>query len=175
MSSADEESCNVVVITNLWPRRIVLLERLAAVVAFNRVFILLPLLGTYPLHRPICSKLLHDRRLPLDENVQELGERNFSHLYHHQLIAIAKSRAEDGRCGAHCVLLGVGCLRCLSINRLENGLEVRMDHKRCHNSELIIVELQLRLFGAGREKHVEHRHEVVASAKLFVARENILP
>ena len=55
VSSADEESCDIVVVTNLWPLRIVLLKRLAADVAFGRILILLPLLGAHPLHRPICS------------------------------------------------------------------------------------------------------------------------
>ena len=66
------------------------------------------------------------------------------------------------------MLLGVGCLLCLSINRLENGLKVRIDHERRHGAILVIVELQLRLFGVWREKHVEHRHEVVAGAELLV-------
>ena len=82
MSSADEESCDVVVVTNFRPLWIVFLKRMSADVAFSRVFILLPLLGTHPLYRPIRPELLHDRRLTLDENVQELGERILSDLHH---------------------------------------------------------------------------------------------
>ena len=66
VSSADEESCDVVVVTDLRPLLIVFLKRLAADVAFARVLLLLPLLGTHPLHWPIRPELLHDRRLPLD-------------------------------------------------------------------------------------------------------------
>ena len=66
VSSANEESCDVVVVTDLLPLWIVLLKRLAADVAFGRVLILHPLLGTHALNRPISPELLHDRRLPLD-------------------------------------------------------------------------------------------------------------
>ena len=152
-----------------WSRNFGPLKRLSADVAFGRVLILLPLLSTHPLHLPICLDLHHDRRLPLDENVQELGELILSDLHHRQLIVIAESRAEDGRCGAHFVLLGTGCLLHLTTERLENGLKVRIDHERRHGTELVIVELQLRLFGVGRREHVKHRHEVVAGAQLFVA------
>ena len=120
VSSADEEFCDVVVVTDLRPLRIVFLKRLAADVAFNRVLILLPLLGTHPLHRQIRPELLHDRRLLLDENVQELGKRILSDLHHRQLILVAESRAEDDSCGAHFVLLGVNCLLYLTTERLED-------------------------------------------------------
>ena len=66
VSSADEKYRDVVVVTDHRPLFIVLLQCLAADVAINRVFILLPMLGTNPLHRSIRPKLFHDRRLPLD-------------------------------------------------------------------------------------------------------------
>ena len=141
VSSADEESCDVVVVTDLRPLRIVLLKCLAANVAFGHVFILLPLLGTHPLYRSIRPKLLHDRRLPLDENVQELVERILFDLRHRQLIVIAESKAEDSCCGAHFVLLRVSCLLYLATKRLDDGLEVCIDHKRRRGVELVIVEL----------------------------------
>ena len=62
----------------------------------------------------------------------------------------------------------------LTTDRLENGLKVRINHERRHGTKLVIVELQLRLFGAGCGKHVKHRGEVVAGAKLLVTRENFL-
>ena len=127
VGNAAEESCDVVVVPNLRPLWIVHLKRLAADVAFGRVVKILSLFGTHPLLRPIRPKLLHDRRLLLDENVQELGERILSDRHNRQLIIIAESRAEDGRCGAHFVKLGLGCLLCLSINQLVNGLKVRID------------------------------------------------
>ena len=64
---------------------------LAANVAFGRVLILSPLLGTHPLHRPIRPELLHDRRPPLDLNPKELIERIFTNLHHRQLSEIAVS------------------------------------------------------------------------------------
>ena len=82
VSSADKESCDVVVLTDLRPFRIVFLKWLAADVAFGRVLILLSFLSTHPLYRPIRLELFHDRRLPLDENVQELGERIFFYFHH---------------------------------------------------------------------------------------------
>ena len=87
---------------------------------------------------------------------------------------MTESRAEDGRGGAHFVLLRVSCLLRLATKRLEDGLEVCIDYERRHSTELVIVELQLRLFGAWRRKHMEHRHEVVSGAELLVTRENFL-
>ena len=66
VSSAEKTSCDVVVVTDLRPLRIVFLKRLAADIAFACVFILHPLLGTHPLHWLIRPELLHNRRLPLD-------------------------------------------------------------------------------------------------------------
>ena len=136
VSSADEESCNVIVVTDLRPLRIVLLRLMATDVAFNRVLILFPLLGTRPLHRPIRPKPLYDRRLQLDWNVLKLSERILSDLHYRILIVIAQSRAKNGRRGVHFVLLKVSCLVWLSINRLENGLQDRIDHERCNGAIL---------------------------------------
>ena len=66
MSSADEESSDVVVITNLQPLRIILLKRPAADVPVGRIFILLTLLSTHALHLPIRPEFHNDPRLPLD-------------------------------------------------------------------------------------------------------------
>ena len=141
VSGADEESCDVVVVTDLRSFRIVFFKRLAADVAFARVFILRPLLGTHALHWSIRSQLLDYRRLPLDEHVQELGKRFLPHLHHRQSIVIAESRAENGRCGANFVLLRVNCLLYLATERLENKLEVRIDDKQRYNAIYVIVEL----------------------------------
>ena len=85
-SGAEDESGDVVVVTDFRPFRIALLESVAADVALRRVLILLPLICTHALHRSIRPKFLHNRRLPLDEHVQELGERIFSNLHDGQLI-----------------------------------------------------------------------------------------
>ena len=122
VGGAKEESRNVVVVTDLRPLRIVFLERVAADVALPRDLRLYSFLSTHALYRSILSELLHDRRVPLDEHVQELGERIFSDLYHRQLIVLSKKRAEDGDRSAHIVLLGVGCMLFLGTERLENGL-----------------------------------------------------
>ena len=114
---------------------------MAAVVAFCRVHIFLQLLETHALYWSICLNLLHNCRLSLDEHVQELGHRILRDLNHGQLIVLTESRAENGRSGAHFVLLGVICLFCVATKRLEDGLEVCIDHKRLHNAKLVIVEL----------------------------------
>ena len=87
---AEEESRYVVVVTDLWPLWIVHLELVAADVALRRVLILL-LKRTYAHHRSICSELLHDCLLPLDEHVRELGQRIFPDFHHSQLIVLAES------------------------------------------------------------------------------------
>ena len=72
------------------------------------------------------------------------------------------------------MLLRVNCLLYLTTERLEDGLEICIDYEGSHTKELVIVELQLRLLGAGRLKHVKHRHEVVVGAELLVTRENFI-
>ena len=120
VSGADNESSDVVVVTDFRPPRIVHLERVAADIALRCLVILFTLLGTYSFHWSICPELLHDRRLLLDEHVQNLGERILSQLYHSQLIVFTESRAEDGGRGTHFVLLGVSFLLRLATERLED-------------------------------------------------------
>ena len=72
------------------------------------------------------------------------------------------------------MLLSVGVVLYLATGQLEYGLEVRINYERYFSTILILVEFDLRLFGALRRQHMEHRHEVVAGAKLFVSRINIL-
>ena len=86
MSGADEESRDVVVVTDLQPCRIVILERVALDLALRRVLKLFPLLSTHALYWWIRPELLHDRNLPLDERFQELGMRILSDFHHRQLI-----------------------------------------------------------------------------------------
>ena len=174
VSGAKEKSREVVEVTDFRPLWIVLLERVTADVALCPVLILFSLLGTHALNRAIRPELLHDRRLPLDEHVQEPGERILTDLRHDQLIVLAESRAEDGRRGAHFMLLKVSSLLCLATKRLDDGLEVRIDHERRHGAKLVVKEFELRLFKAGRREHMEHRHEIVSIAELLVARENFL-
>ena len=119
MSGTDEETRDVVMVTDLRPLRVVLFETVAADVALRRVLVRLSLLSTHTLHRSIRPELLHNRRLPLDEYIQELGERILSDFRHRQLIVSAKSRAENNRRGAHFVLLGVSSL----LNLASKGLE----------------------------------------------------
>ena len=120
VSGADEESSNVIMVSDLRPIRIVLLERLAADVALRRVLVLLPLLSAHSLHRSSGSELLKDCCFSIDEDVQELGQRILFDLHHCQLIVSAEIRAENGRRGAHFVMLGVGCLHCLATERFED-------------------------------------------------------
>ena len=122
MSGADEKSSDVIMVSDLRPFRIVLLQRVTADVALRRVLAFLPLLNAHSLHRSIGLELLEDRRFPLYKNVQELGQRILVDLYHRQLIVSTESRAENCCCGAHFVLLGVSCLICLATERLENRL-----------------------------------------------------
>ena len=82
VSGSEEESSDVIVITDLRPLRIVLHERVAADVALRRVLVFLPLLGAQLLHWSIGSELLDDRSLPLDEDVSELGKCIFFDLHH---------------------------------------------------------------------------------------------
>ena len=65
VSGAKEEFRDLVVVTDLWPIRIVFLERVAADVAFRLVLILRPLLGTHAFHRSIRPELLCNRRFLL--------------------------------------------------------------------------------------------------------------
>ena len=74
VNSFEEESGDVVVVTNIRPFRIVFLKRVAADVALCRVLILFPLLGTHALNYPMCPELRHDRLCQLDEHAQELGK-----------------------------------------------------------------------------------------------------
>ena len=84
------------------PLRIVVFERVAADVALRRVLILFSILSTHALHRSIGSELLEDRRLPLDKDVRELGERILPDLYHCQHIVIVEIRAKNGFRAPHC-------------------------------------------------------------------------
>ena len=68
------------------------------------------------------------------------------------------------------MLLRILCLIYLTTERFEDGIEVSIDHERCHGVELVIVELQLLLFRTGRWKHMNNRHEVIASAQLCMPR-----
>lgn len=69
VSGFEKESGDVVVVTNLWLCRIILLECVAAKVTLRRVLILFPFLNTFSLHQPSRAELLHDRRFPLDERL----------------------------------------------------------------------------------------------------------
>ena len=156
MSGADEESSDVIMVSDLRPLRIVLLESVAADVALCCVLVFLSLLSAHSLHRSIGSELLEDCRFTLHKDVQELGERIFFNLNHFQLIVIAEIRAKNGCRGAHFVLLRVSCLLNLAAERLFYGLEVCIDHERRHSTELVIVKLQLRMLGAWHWKHMEN-------------------
>ena len=118
MSNSEKVSRYVVVVTDLRPLWIVLFERVAGDIALRRVLVFLPLLSAHSLHRSIGVELLENRRFPLDENVQELGERILLDLNHCQLIVIAEIRAKNSCCGAHFVLLKVSCLLNLASKRL---------------------------------------------------------
>ena len=69
MSGAEEESRYVVVVTELMPLRIVLLDRAAADIALRTVLMLFSLLSSHTLYRSICPEFLYDRRLPLADYV----------------------------------------------------------------------------------------------------------
>ena len=69
------------------------------------------------------------------------------------------------------MLLRVRYFFYLTTERLKDGLEVRIDYELRHRTELVIVKLKLRLFRAGRRKHMKHRHEFISCAQLFIARE----
>ena len=64
VSGADEESSNVIMVSDLRLLRIVLLERVAADVTLRCVLVFLLLLSAYSIHRSIGLKLLEDRRFP---------------------------------------------------------------------------------------------------------------
>ena len=86
------------------------------------------------------------------------------------MIVFAESREEDGRCFANFVLLSLNCLLHLATERLEDGLEVRIDHEWHHGAEFIIIEFKLRVFPAGRRKHKKLQYEVISFAQLLVMR-----
>ena len=138
VSGADEEFSDVIMVSDFRPRQIVLFERVVADVALCRVLVFLPLLYAHSLHRSIGSELLKDRRFPLDEDVQELGQRILSDLHHRQLIVSTESRAENFCCGAHFVLLSVSCLICLATERLKDRLEVCIDDKWRHGAKFVV-------------------------------------
>ena len=154
VSCANEESSDVLMVSDLRPSRIVLPECVAADVALRRDLIFLLLLSAYLLHWSSCSELFENCRCLLDQDVQELGQRIFSDLHHRQLIVSTECRAENCRRGTHFVLLGVSCLLKLAFERLENGFEVGIDYKRRHSAELVIVEFLLSLFVTGRLKQM---------------------
>ena len=156
MSSAEKESRDVVVVTNLRPLRIVLLKRVAADKALRSVLILLSLLGIYALYRSSRPELLHNRRLPLDEYIQKLGEFILTDFRHRQLIVSAKSRTENGRRSAHFVLLRVCSLLYLATLRLENGFKVRRDHEQSHCAIFVVIEFKLSLYETWCREHMEH-------------------
>ena len=95
VSGANEKSSDVIMVSDLRPLWIVLLERVAADIALRRVLVFLSLLSAHSFHRSIGSELLDDRRLPLDEYVQELGQRIRSEFHHRQLIILTEGRAEN--------------------------------------------------------------------------------
>ena len=67
------------------------------------------------------------------------------------------------------MLLGVGGVLYLATGRLKDGLKVHIVYKWRLCTILVLVEFDFRLFGAWRREHMEHRHEVVSGAELFVA------
>ena len=146
VSSADEESSDMIMVSDLRPFRIIRCERVAANVALRRVFVFLPFLRAHTIQSSIGSELLEDRRFLLDEDVQELGQRILSDLHHCQLIVLTESRAGNYCCRAHFVLLGVRCLIFLTTERLDDRFEVCIDEKRRYGTEFVVDEFKLKLF-----------------------------
>ena len=72
------------------------------------------------------------------------------------------------------MLLGVGGELNLATGRLQDGLKVSIYDERRLCTILVLVEFDLRVFGAWHREHMEHRHEVGSSAELFVSRKNFL-
>ena len=174
VSSADKPACDVVVITDFGTLRFTLYKLLTADLVLSCIIIFILLASTKALHRPIRLENRHDFCFPHNQRVKKLGERVVSDFHHGPLVKVIKTRGEDGRCCAHFLLLGVGGVLHLATGRLKNGLKVGIDNERCLRTILILVKLDLRLLETLRRENMEHRHEVVSGAKLFVASENFL-
>ena len=138
VSCVEKVSSDVVVVNDLQPFRIVLFKRLAADVALYRVFELLSFLSTHAFHRSIRLGLFHNCRLPFNEYVQNFGERIFPDIDHRHCTVLSESWAKTGSCCAQFVMLGVSCLLCVTTERLEDKLEVRIDHERRHGAKLVV-------------------------------------
>ena len=172
VGGADKPARDVIVVTDIGTLRFTLYELVTADVASNGIIIFLLLANTKTLHRPIRPENRHDLCFPHDERVKKLGERVLSNFHHGPLVKVIKTRGDDSCCCTHFVLLGVGGVLNLATGGLKDGLKVRINDKWCISTILELVEFDLRLFGAWHWEHMEHRHEVVSNAELFVSRAN---
>ena len=168
----DKPASDVVVVTDFGTLRFILYKLMTADVASSGIIIFLLLANTMALHRPICQENRHDLCFPHDERVKKLGESVLSNFHHGPLVKVIKTRGEDSYCCTHFVLLGVGGVLNLATRQLKDGLKVRINDEWCFSTILKLVKFDLRFFGAWLREHMEHRHEVVSSAELFVSGEN---
>ena len=164
----------MVVVSDFMTFRFTLYKLVTADVAPSGIIIFFLLASTQALHRSICRKYRYDFRFPHDKRVKELGDRVLYDYHHGQLVKVIQTRGEHCCCCTHFVLLGLGGVLNLGTGQLEDGLNVSIYDERRLCTILVLVELDLRVFGALHREHMEHRHEVVSSQVLFVSRKNFL-
>ena len=174
VSCADKPARDVIVVTEFGAFRFTLFKLVTADVAPSCIIIFLLLADTKALHCLIRSENRNDLCFPHNEGVKKHGERVFSDFHNGPLVKVIKTQGKDGCCSTYFVLLGVSGVLNLATRWLKNGLKVRIDDERCLSTIFVLVEFDLRLFGAWPREHMEKRHEVGSGAKLFVSRENLL-
>ena len=172
VSGDDKPARDVIVVTDIGTLRFTLYELVTADVALSGIIIFLLLANTKALHRPIRPENRYDLCYPHNDRVKKLGERVLSNFHHGPLVKVIKTRGKDSCCCTHFVLLGVGAVFNLATGRLKDELKVRINDEWCFSTILELIEFDLHFFGAWHREHMEHRHEVVSSAELFVSLEN---
>ena len=148
VGSVDKPARYVVVISEFGTPRLTLYKLVSADVAPAGIIILLLLAGTQAIHRLIRPEFRNYFCFPNDKGVLKLDERVLPDFHHYPLIEFIESRGEDGCCCAHFVLLGVGGVLYLATGRLKDGIKVRVNDEWRLSTILLLVEFDLRLFGA---------------------------
>ena len=161
-------------VSDLRALRIVLIERVEANIARRCVLVFLLHLNAHSFYQSNSSELLEDCRFPLDDDVQELGQRILSDLHQRQLIVLTETRAENCCSGTHFVLLGVNCLICLATELIEDRHEIWIDDKRRYGTEFVADEFELRLFWSKGMEQIQQRHGIISVTPLFVHCEDFL-
>ena len=164
----------MVVVSDFRTLCVTLFDLVTADIALSGIIIFLLLAGTQALYRSIYPKYRYDFRFLHDKRVKELGERVLFDFYQGSLVKVIKTRIGDHCCYTHFLLLVIGGVLNLAIGRLEDGLKVSIYYERRLGKILVLAEFDFRVIGAWHREHMEHRHEVVKSAELFVSRKIFL-